>query len=296
MSNFIETIPGEYLAVASSLVYAGTLVSIRRGMVGSTPMAALLTVNSIVAMGGLAGAAFRGTLFTGTLAPFLWFSLVGFLGHGIGNLTHYTGIDRMGVGRATAIQSSTPLWGAIFAILVLGEHPGMAVLVGTVAIVGGVVLLAVPEKEDIRSGWIQSALIYPLISSVAYAFVPIFAKFGFALQKTPFLGFGVAFSAGTLTMLIGTRIFPTGGRIRMNPKSFGIFLGAGVLNLLGSIFFWNALVGGKVTVLLPISRLYPLWVLILGAIFLGKLERISARVVIAGALVVAGGVLTAAFG
>jgi len=296
MSSFIETIPGEYLAVASSLVYAGTLVSIRRGMVGSTPMAALLIVNSIVAMGGLAGAAFRGTLFTVALAPFFWFALVGLLGQGIGTLTYYNGIDRMGVGRATAIQSSSPLWGAIFAILVLGERPGMAVLVGTVAIVGGVVLLAVPEDWDGKGGWIQSALIYPLISSVAYAFVPIFAKIAFSFQKSPYLGFGVAFSVGTLTMLMGTRIFPTGGRIRMNPKSFGIFVGAGVLNLLGAIFFWIAIVGGKVTVVLPISRLYPLWVLILGALFLGKLERITARVVTAGVLVVVGGVLTVAFG
>ena len=296
MTNFIEGIPGEYLAIASSLVYAGTLVAIRRGMVGGTPLAALLTVNSIVALGGLVGAALRGTLFTVALAPFLWFAVVGFLGQGIGTLTHYTGIERMGVNRATAIQSSTPLWGAIFAILVLGERPGPAVMAGTVAIVGGVVLLAVPEKWNAKGGWSHRALIYPVISSVAYAFVPIFTKFAFALQQTPFLGFGVAFSVGTLTMLAGARILPGGGKIRMSPGSFGLFAGAGVLNLLGSIFFWNALVRGEVTVLLPISRLYPLWVLILGAMFLGNLERLTARVVLAGAMVVAGGVLTVAFG
>ncbi len=78
----VEGFRDEHLAIASSLLYAGTLVSIRRGMLGGTPFAALLTVNSIVALGGLAAAAVRGTLFTTALIPLLWFALVGFLPRG----------------------------------------------------------------------------------------------------------------------------------------------------------------------------------------------------------------------
>ncbi|MEE9256118.1 MAG: DMT family transporter [bacterium] len=284
----------EHLAIASSLLYAGTLVSIRRGMLGGTPFAALLTVNSIVALGGLAAAAVRGTLFQAALIPLLWFALVGFLAQGIGTLTHYTGIERMGVSRSTSIQSSTPLWGTIFAVFALGERPGPVVIAGTLAIVAGVVLLAVPEKREGEEGWFQGALIFPLISSVVYAFVPVFAKFAYAYQQTPMLGFGVAFAAGTLPMLAGRRILPGGGDIRAAPVRGCLFAGAGVLNLGGSILFWSALVGGDVSILLPISRLYPLWVLILSAVFLGGLERITPRVVLAGGMIVSGGVLITA--
>jgi drug/metabolite transporter (DMT)-like permease len=292
--HFLSGIRDEHLAIASSLFYAGTLVSIRWGMMGGTPFAALLTVNSIVALGGLGAAAARGTLFTTTLIPLMWFALVGFFAQGIGTLAHFTGIERMGVSRSTSIQSSSPLWGAIFAVLALGERPGPVVIACTLAIVAGVVLLAVPEKRGGEEGWFQGALIFPLISSVAYAFVPVFTKFAYAYQQTPLLGFGVAFAAGTLTMLAGRRILPGGGEIRATPGSLAIFAGAGVLNLAGAVLFWSALVGGDVSILLPISRLYPLWVLILSAVFLGGLEKITPRVALAGAMIFSGGAVITA--
>ncbi len=288
-------IRGEYLAIASSILYAGTLVGIRRGMMGGTPLAALLTVNSIVAAGGLVAAALRGSLFTTSLAPLLWFAVIGIFAQGIGTLTHYTGIERMGVSRSTAIQSSSPLWGIVFAVVALGERPGVAVVAGTMTIVAGVVLLAYPREEDGGGGWFRGALVFPVISSVAYAFVPVFAKFAYIHQQTPLLGFGVAFTAGTLTMLAGRRFLPRGGKIAADFKSLTLFAGAGLLNLGGSVLFWSALVTGEVIIILPISRLYPLWVLILSALFLGSQEKITGRVVSAGGMVVAGGVLVTVF-
>jgi len=63
------------------------------------------------------------------------------------------------------------------------------------------------------------------------------------------------------------------------------------MNMVGAIIYWSALVAGSVSTILPISRLYPLWVLVLGALFLGRMEKISIRVVLAGVIVVFGGVL-----
>ncbi len=288
-------IRSEYLAIASSVLYAGTLVSIRRGMLGGTPLAALLTVNSIVAAGGLTAAALRGTLFTTALVPLLWFAVIGIFAQGVGTLTQYTGIERMGVSRSTSIQSSSPLWGIVFAVIALGERPGLAVVAGTMTIVAGVALLAYPEEDDGGGGWFRGALVFPVISSVAYAFVPIFAKFAFIHQQTPLLGFGVAFTAGTLTMLAGRRLLPRGGKIEADFNSMAFFAGAGMLNLGGSVLFWSALVSGDVIIILPISRLYPLWVLILSALFLGRQEKISIRIVMAGGMVVSGGVLVTVF-
>jgi uncharacterized membrane protein len=137
-------------------------------------------------------------------------------------------------------------------------------------------------------------VIFPVVSSIVYAFVPVFAKLAYAHQNTPFLGFGVAFAAGSLTMLAGRRLIPGGRRIQAQPHAFSLFVLAGVFNLFGSIFFWVALVVGEVSVMLPISRLYPLWVVILSALFLGNLERITLRLVMAAGLIVAGGVLVTA--
>ncbi len=237
--------PVELLPVGSSLFYAGTLVILRRAMQGGTPLAALLTVNTLVAAGGLAIALVRGTLFTTALAPLLWFIVIGFFGQGIGTITHYIGIERMGVSRSTSIQSATPLWGTAIAVLVLGESPSAMTVLGTVGIVAGVMLLAFPEGEAAgsRRGWLRGEAVFPVISSVMYAFVPVFTKLAYAHQNTPVLGFGVAFAAGSLTMLAGRRFIPGGGRIQAEAWSFRLFLFAGFLNLLGSILFWGALRG-----------------------------------------------------
>lgn len=285
--------PVALLPVGSSLLYAGTLVILRRGMQGGTPIAALLTVNTVVAIGGLAIAFVRGTLFTTELEPLLWFIVIGFFGQGIGTITHYIGIERMGVSRSTSIQAATPLWGVTMAVIILGENPSAATMLGTLGIVGGVILLAVPEGRAGGSfgGWFRSELIFPLISSVVYAFVPVFTKLAYAHQSTPMLGIGVAFATGSLTMLAGRKLIPGGGRIRAAGWSFRLFLLAGVLNLLGAILYWGALVIGEVSIILPVSRLYPLFVVILSALFLGNLERITRRLVFAAGLVVAGGLL-----
>jgi uncharacterized membrane protein len=287
----IYGIRGEYLAAISSLLYAVTLISIRVGMAEGTSFTALLTVNSIVSVGALTTAAIRGSLFSTAFTPLLWFALIGFLAQGIGTMTHYIGIERMGVSRATSVQSITPLWGVLFAVIVIGERPGVSVIAGTVAIVAGVGLLASPEERDSKAGWIQGAVIFPLVSSVVYAFVPILAKFAFVYQQTPVLGLGVAFGAASITMFLGRRKIPGGVVIQASPKSLGFFALAGVTNMVGAILFWSALVGGKVSTILPVSRLYPLWVLILSAVFLGRAEDISIRAVLSGVMVVFGGVL-----
>ncbi len=52
---------------------------------------------------------------------------------------------------------------------------------------------------------------------------------------------------------------------------------------------------GDVSIDLPLSRLYPLFVVILSAIFLGNLERITPLLILAAGLIVAGGVLVTVF-
>jgi uncharacterized membrane protein len=54
---------------------------------------------------------------------------------------------------------------------------------------------------------------------------------------------------------------------------------------------WTAILGGNVSVVVPLSRVVPLWVMLWSWLFLGQLERITKRAALAAAMVVAGGVL-----
>ncbi|MEE9274168.1 MAG: EamA family transporter [bacterium] len=288
--------PAESMALASSLLYALTLVAIRHGLQGGTPLAAVLTINTIVCLGGLTGSLLRGTLLSSSLAPLLFFALSGMAGQGIGAVAHYIGIERMGVSRSTLVQSITPIWGAVFAVAVLGERPAPPVWAGTLMIVGGMFLLAAPEEEDgdFRS-WLRAALVYPLLSSVVYALVPIFAKLAFAHQRTPLVGMAVAFAMGNTILILGRPLLPGGGPVRASRRSFWLFALGGVFNLFASYLLWSAFLIGDISTVLPMSRFYPLFLIFFSFFLLREFERLSGRLLLATGCIVAGGVLVAAF-
>jgi len=297
MDAFLSTagVP-ELLAVVTSIVYSVALVSMRQGMRTGSPLAAVLVVNAFVAAWGLSAGFFRGTLQASAPAALLWFALAGCLGQGTGQLLFMVGMRRMGVSRSTPIQSSTPIWAVLFAVVFLGEAPGAAVWLGTAAIVTGVALLSVERAEDrppFRE-WFSGALVFPLASSLLFATVPIFMKFGYAIQRTPLVGFGTAFAAGTLILFPGRLLLPAGGEIRADGRALRWFALAALCTATAATLFWTALTVGDVSVLLPLSRLVPLWVVIWSYFFLGGLERITARVAAAAGLVVAGGILITA--
>jgi len=76
----------------------------------------------------------------------------------------------------------------------------------------------------------------------------------------------------------------------MNRQCFGWFLSAGITVSLAMICIYYALDLGKVSVVIPISSTGPLFSLILTAIFLRDVERVTLRVVVSAAMIV-GGVL-----
>ncbi|MBT5368891.1 MAG: EamA family transporter, partial [Nitrospinaceae bacterium] len=219
---------------------------------------------------------------------------MGIFGPGIGSICRMMGVMRMGLSPSTLVASSTPIWGTMLAIFILGEEPTTRVLIGTVFIVGGVSLLAFEDRdEESRNfrNWFRTALIFPVVASVAYAVAPIFIKLAYAYQKTPMLGLGVGFCVGNILLLLAKPILPGGGRIHAPLKSIAWYLLGGTFNFTAAICFMTALTFGNLSSILPVSRLTPLWVVFFSSIFLRKLERITGLIILAAALVVAGGVM-----
>jgi drug/metabolite transporter (DMT)-like permease len=287
----------ELWALINSFAYSITITLVRRGIATGTPLTSVIILNSCIAVAGLCTGFFRGSFAATDPRALLWFALTGMAGFGMGSLLFYSAIERLGVSRATVIHSATPLWGAVFAMIALGERPGSSVLLGTISIVGGICLLSWPEKEE-KAGfrnWIQGGVYLPLISSVLFAGVPIFAKLGLSYQQTPYMGFGVAFTFGLLVILAARPLMPGGGVIQADRKAiWSFFLGAPA-NIIAAFSMWTALSRGLVSSVLPLSRMTPLWVLLLSYLFLGRYERIRPRTAIAAFLVVAGGVLITVF-
>ncbi len=288
---------GEVLAIGASLSYSTSLIAIRQGMRSATPIAGVLVLSTTVSILGLVIAAARGTLQESSLTPILIFMFGGCLGQGVGQLTNAIGIVKMGVSRSVPIQSSTPIFSVTFAMIFLGERPGVAVAAGTLFIVIGVCLLSITERGKDQSfrNFFQGALVYPLVSALSYGLLPVLANVAFSYQKTPIVGFACAFTAGTLLLAVTRPLQPDGGKLEADARAVRWFLGAGITTTLAAIMFWTAMSIAPVSTVLPLSRLVPLWVVLWTYLFLGGLERITSRIVLAAAMVVAGGVLITAF-
>ncbi|MFC1491929.1 EamA family transporter [Nitrospinota bacterium] len=99
---------------------------------------------------------------------------------------------------------------------------------------------------------------------------------------------------GARRMLVGRRFLPGGGAIYAGPASWRLFTFAGLFNLFAAAFLWSAISVGDVTVVLPLSRITPLWVVLLSHVFLKHIERLTLRILLSAILVAVGGVLITA--
>ena len=294
---FAQTGLGEMLAIGASLSYSVSLIGIRQGVRSATPIAGVLILNATVAASGFVIAASLGTLQKATLVPVLLYLIGGCMGQGIGQITNAIGIEKMGVSRSVPIQSSTPIFSVTFAMIFLGERPGAAVGVGTLLIVAGVCLLSASERRDEQSfrSFFRGALVYPLASALSYGILPVLANYAFSYQRTPIVGFACAFSGGTLLLLATRPLLPGGGELKADARAVRWFLFAALTTTAAAAMFWTAMSVAPVSTVLPLSRLVPLWVVLWTYLFLGSLERITSRLLLAALMVVAGGALITAF-
>lgn len=288
--------PGQLLAIASSITFSVAQTFLRQGMRSVSPLAAALIVNGIVSLGGLAISLLNGALLASKAEAVFWYAAVGVAGPTIGRYCYLVGVSRIGLSRTVPISSAAPIWGTLFAILLLGETPTTMVLLGTLGIVIGVSILGIQDdKSQSFKSWFRGALIFPLAASLAYAIAPIFAKLAYTHQMTPSVGMAVSFATANCILLITKPILPGQSDIRGDRRGLIWVGGAGAIGICSSYMLWTAFTMASVSTALPLSRIAPIWVLILSYFFLGKLETINRKTVLATICVVAGGVLITAF-
>jgi transporter family protein len=284
----------EILALGASFTYSLTYIFLRQGLRSGSPLAGVLIMDGIVGSLALIAATVHGTLQTSSLIPLLWFAAAGCVGQGLGQMASFTGIQRMGVSRAAPIQGASPIWSISLAVLFLGESPGLLVWIGAGTIVIGI---SQPEEGQGHSAWewFQGAVIFPFSASILFAIMPVLAKMGFTFQNTPFVAIGTAFGTATV-FLLGARFGAgLGGEIQANRRSLIWFSMAGLSTTASAGLFWTGLTIGNVSILMPLSRLAPLWVVLWSYLFLGHIERVTRRIVFSAILIVSGGALIMAF-
>ena len=117
-------------------------------------------------------------------------------------------------------------------------------------------------------------------------------KFGMAAVPHPFVAAPVtATSSFVVSIVTLWYVEKSQESWKMNRQGLWWFLAAGVTISFGMTCIYYALDLGKVSVVIPISSTGPFFSLILAAIFLRDVEKVTLRIVVSAAMIVGGVVL-----
>jgi drug/metabolite transporter, DME family len=276
----------QLLALLTSFFYATTLVSARCGFKYSTPIT--VTCVSIVTQNLLlwSGVFLTGGIPEVAFVPLLLFFLVGVTQFGV-RIFSYTGVQKIGASRSSALQSVSPVLSTLIAVAVLHERPHAVVVAGTVLVVGGIVLLSRRGKASVTAfRWWH--LLLPLAAACLTGTNQPIRRYALSISNEPLFFAAVMGGVSLICLVVYLVFLPTGDRLVWSRKALTPFLITGVAETAAIFLIINALGIGAVSVVAPIATTYPLWAMIGAAIFLRDTERINLSIVIGTLSVVAG--------
>lgn len=280
----------ELLALLTSFCFGLNAVLIRKGLKDSTPVTAAIIV-SIVQIPILALLAIQ--------SPIIWnwtaigyFILAGVFASTIARVCNYIAIDTVGVNISTSLSGTDPLFSNMLAILILREPIVSSTMGGVVAIVLGVLVMSNMELEE---GIKKTDLIIPLLAAFFYASANMVRKLGMSL--VPNAAFG-SFIGALTSLVVYPMYLASKGRLgEFNHKTIGVryFVGSGLVISVAMVSMYTAFASGSIAVVTGLIGAAPLFGLVLSAILLRDVEKITKRVVAGSLLIFLGVVLITVF-
>jgi drug/metabolite transporter, DME family len=284
----MTSIPAELYALANAFLFALHNFFSKKALGTSNPATAVISSLLINIVFLWALVLLFVPLSEASITSLLIFVLVGFFQPGLTRLLTYKGIDALGVAITDPIRATTPLFSALMAIVFLGEEMTWAIIMATLMIIAGITLLSW-HRDSMKLIGSAVYLWYPIGASALAGASQVVRKFGLAGVPHPFVAAAVtATSSLIVSVLTLWYVEKTQETWRMNRDCFWWFLAAGVTVSLAMICIYFALDLGKVSVVIPISSTGPFFSLMLTALFLRDVERVTLRIVLSAALIVSG--------
>jgi len=279
-----------FFGALSGALFGLLAVTVRRGLqlngdvyVGSAAIAGVAAA-ALVPAAAISVAVSPGHVSAADLWPFV---LAGALVPGVTQILFVLAVRDAGPSRAAILIGTAPLISVAIALVVLGEPVQPLLLVGTALVVaGGAVLTRERERpEHFRVLGAFFALACAALFAVRDNVVRWAAR---GSHPPPLLAAAVAMLSATAFLvcyLLATRK-PVRGRLRPAVRAFapaGLTLGAGYACL------FVAFDRGRGSIVAPLNATQSLWAVALSALTLGRAtDVIGRRLVVAGALIVAG--------
>ena len=225
------------------------------------------------------------------------FTLRGMLDPGLAALFIFVAFRNLGVAVTVPIIAASPIVATALSAVWLQESVTMAITIGTLLVLLGVVLLALqpqPHASQISRKRFKHILL-ALTGSGLIGIAAVVTKLALNADNKPVEGLAISFTAAIAVQLIVTAVL---SKWREVPKSFDsakLFLASGLIVATGFLLSYLAFAQGKVSVVFPLMSTQPLFALLLSGIFLRKYESITKTVIAGAVLIVAGAATLTAF-
>ncbi|MEZ5649554.1 MAG: DMT family transporter [Burkholderiaceae bacterium] len=191
---------------------------------------------------------------------------------GVGTLLYVTALSGLPLANATAINQASPLFVALLAYLMLGEHVGPARRWAIAAGFAGVMLIIQPRPGEFN----------------AFAWLALLATFVYSLRDiltrritpgTPSILITLATAA--VVMAIGACALPIVGWVPMRSTDLALLALASALLSTGYYAMIAAVRNGELSVVAPFRYTGLLWALVLGFIIWGDIPNVVSWIGIA---------------
>lgn len=214
----------------------------------------------------------------------LIFVLVGCFRPAVSANLSLAGMRHLGPTLASTLTSTAPFFGAGLGIFWLGEVLNWPTAVGTLAIVGAIMMLAW-KRGGVTTSWPLWALALPVGAAAIRSGAHVLTKVGMEQVPDVYIAGLVGFVVSALITLCIHKARRDAPRIPWTSRGARWFMGASCCFSLAVIALNTALHHGTVVQVVPVVSASPIFTLILSVLFFRR-ERITARVVTAVLIVV----------
>jgi drug/metabolite transporter (DMT)-like permease len=277
-----------FFAIASAFLYALANVITRFGLryasTSSGVLISLLFCFSSVLIYCLFATSLDQYLNRGVL----FFLAAGIIGPFFGRLLLYIGIERVGTAISATLYEDKPFFAVLAAVIFLGEPLSLPIFLGLFLMMAGTAIVSLEKSGgQLEKRWSKKDLIFPLIAGACYGGSHVLRKSGLNITPSPLVGV-MAQNIGAIAfvpILALTRMNQE-NILSNNKRAWLLFGLVGILQVLAQWCLFKALEIGKVVVVSPLSSLSTFFVLILAALFLHELEKVTWKIVFGAVLVV----------
>ena len=223
-------------------------------------------------------------------SPGMWvFVGIGFLHPLMSQIFALEANRRMGPTLSATLCATSPFFAATTAILFLDESPTLAVVLGTLLTVVGIIVLSWDRHGVARIA--KPALLFATGAAVIRGVAHTLGKFGLNLMPNPFMAgfvsFAVAFFGAVFFYRLRMGYLPR--PTRMHRTGIYLFMLVGTIVGLAIWCLYGALSVGNVSVVSPTVSLLPMFALLVSVTF--RQEKVTRQIVTGVCVVVAGVVM-----